>query len=55
MFYFPSDDGATVGALFRLDYDLIPFLRVRPDMSNATTNAEYFAPIQMGSKFLRDV
>lgn len=44
----PSDNGATIGALFRLDYDLIPFLRVRSDMSNAPQRAEYFAPIQMG-------
>ena len=44
----PTDNGATVGALFRLDYDLIPFLRVRPGNSNAPADAQYFAPIQMG-------
>ena len=44
----PEDDGATVGALFRLDYDLIPFLRVQADMNNIPESAEYFAPIQMG-------
>jgi len=43
----PNNDGATVGALFRLDYDLIPFLRVQSDM-NVQQRAEYFAPIQMG-------
>ncbi|WP_340102529.1 GWxTD domain-containing protein [Rhodohalobacter sp. 8-1] len=47
----PSEDGATVGALFRLDYDLIPFLRVRPDMNDTPDGAEYFAPIQMGIEF----
>lgn len=44
----PSEEGATVGALFRLDYDLIPFLRVRPDMDDTPEGSEYFAPIQMG-------
>jgi len=44
----PTDDGATIGALFRLDYDLIPFLRIRPDMNAVPETAEYFAPIQMG-------
>lgn len=44
----PTDDGATIGALFRLDYDLIPFLRVRSDMDALPQGAEYFAPIQMG-------
>jgi GWxTD domain-containing protein len=44
----PTDDGATVGALFRLDYDLIPFLRIQSNMTEVPQGAEYFAPIQMG-------
>lgn len=44
----PTDNGATAGALFRLDYDLIPFLRVQPGMDAVPQGAEYFAPIQMG-------
>lgn len=44
----PSKDGAVVGALFRLDYDLIPFLKIRPDMEGTPQEAEYFAPLQMG-------
>ena len=44
----PTDNGATVGALFRLDYDLIPFLRIQPNMTEVPQEAEYFAPIQMG-------
>jgi len=44
----PSENGATVAALFRLDYDLIPFLRIRADMTGIPDGAEYFAPIQMG-------
>lgn len=44
----PTEDGATVGVIFRLDYDLVPFLRVRPSMENTPENAEYFAPVRMG-------
>lgn len=45
----PDQDGsATVSVMFRLDYDLIPFLRVRPEITEAPEEAEYFAPIQMG-------
>lgn len=44
----PTKNGATVGVMFRLDYDLVPFLRVRPAMENAPENAEYFAPVRMG-------
>ncbi|CAN5252089.1 hypothetical protein BH23BAC3_BH23BAC3_03620 [soil metagenome] len=43
-----SDGSATVSVMFRLDYDLIPFLRVRPGSSGAPEEAEYFSPIQMG-------
>jgi len=44
----PTEDGAVVGALFRLDYDLIPFLRIRPDMEDTPEGAQYFAPVEMG-------
>ncbi len=45
----PQNDGsAMVNVMFRLDYDLIPFLRVQPGTSGAPVHAEYFAPLQMG-------
>lgn len=45
---FPSGEGAVVGVMFRLDYDLIPFLKIRPSQQGAPENAEYFAPLRMG-------
>lgn len=42
-----SDGSATVSVMFRLDYDLVPFLRIRSE-TGAPEGAEYFAPIQMG-------
>lgn len=45
----PTQEGtAKVGVLFRLDYDLIPFLRVRPGTSGVPEGAEYFSPVRMG-------
>ena len=45
----PNQDGpATVSVMFRLDYDLIPFLRVRSSDRHAPEGAEYFAPVHMG-------
>lgn len=41
-------DSATVAVLFRLDYDLVPFLRVRESELPSPENAQYFAPFQMG-------
>jgi len=43
-----SEGSAKVGVMFRLDYDLIPFLRVRPGTQGAPEGAEYFSPVQMG-------
>lgn len=43
-----SDGSAMVSVMFRLDYDLIPFLRVRPGTTGAPEDAEYFSPLQMG-------
>lgn len=34
--------------MFRLDYDLIPFLRVQPSLNRTPENAAYFAPLRMG-------
>jgi len=45
----PDENGdATVGVMFRLDYDLVPFLRVRSSTQGAPEGAEYFAPVQLG-------
>jgi len=45
----PKPDGSShISVLFRLDYDLVPFLRVRRDDPSAPQNAEYFAPFHMG-------
>ncbi len=45
----PNQDGpATVSVMFRFDYDLIPFLRVRSSDGHAPEGSEYFAPVQMG-------
>lgn len=43
-----ADSTGQVAVYFRLDYDLIPFLRKRPDMNAPTPDSEYFAPIRMG-------
>ncbi|MEX0945549.1 MAG: GWxTD domain-containing protein [Balneolaceae bacterium] len=45
----PSEDStAQFSVIFRLDYDLISFLRVRPDMQLPSPDIEYFAPVRMG-------
>ncbi len=45
----PVDDStAQFSVIFRLDYDFLPFLRIRPDMSPPQPEAEYFAPLRMG-------
>ena len=36
------------GIIFRLDYDLISFLRLRSDMRPPRPEAEYYAPVRMG-------
>src|SRR5690625_5876243 len=33
---------------FRRDYDFIPFLNVRPDMTRPDSDAESFAPLRLG-------
>ncbi len=43
-----ADSTGQFAVFFRLDYDLIPFLRKRPEMSPPTPESEYFAPIRMG-------
>lgn len=48
-FIAPSNDTEdNVTLTFRLDYDFIPFLKVRPDMTPPAPEAEYFAPVRMG-------
>lgn len=44
----PAGDGLTIGVMFRLDYDLAPFLRVQSSMNEAPEGAEYFAPVRIG-------
>lgn len=43
-----NDSTALVGVFFRLDYDLIPFLRKRPNMSPPNPEDEYFATLRIG-------
>ncbi|TVR16517.1 MAG: GWxTD domain-containing protein [Balneolaceae bacterium] len=43
-----SDSTAQLAVFFRLDYDFIPFLRMRPNMQPPTPEAEFFAPVRMG-------
>lgn len=43
-----SDPENAVTVTFRLDYDFIPFLKIRPDMTPPNPDAEYFAPVRMG-------
>lgn len=47
--YLPIDDSnAVFGVFFRLDYDFLPFLRKRPNVSPPSSDMEYFAPVSMG-------
>jgi len=43
-----ADSTGQFTVFFRLDYDLIPFLRKRSDMTAPSEDAEYFAPVRMG-------
>lgn len=43
-----SDSTAQLAVFFRLDYDFIPFLRMRPGMQPPTPESEFFAPVRMG-------
>lgn len=45
----PGEDGRYQAAVFfRLDYDFIPFLRKRANMTPPNPEEEYFGPIRMG-------
>ena len=45
----PADDSSTqFTVIFRIDYDFLPFLRIRSDMTPPRSDAEYFAPLRMG-------
>lgn len=43
-----TDSTAHVGVFFRLDYDLVPFLRKRPNMTPPNPEDEYFATLRIG-------
>jgi GWxTD domain-containing protein len=43
-----SDTESMFAVFFRLDYDFLPFLRKRPDMTTPTPDAEYFSTLRMG-------
>lgn len=43
-----TDSTAQVGVFFRIDYDLIPFLRKRPNMTPPNPEDEYFASLRVG-------
>jgi GWxTD domain-containing protein len=43
-----SDTESMFAVFFRLDYDFIPFLRKRPDMTPPRPAAEYFSTLRMG-------
>lgn len=43
-----ADSTGQFTVFFRLDYDLISFLRKRPELNAPTPESEYFAPIRMG-------
>lgn len=38
----------TLAVFYRLDYDFLPFLRKRQDMTAPFPDADYFAPVRMG-------
>lgn len=45
----PHIDGSTsIGVIFRLEHDFIPFLRKRPNMNPPDDSFEYFSPVRMG-------
>ena len=43
-----TDSTAIFSVFFRLDYDFIPFLRKRSDVTPPTPDSEFFAPLRMG-------
>lgn len=43
-----TDSTATAAVFFRLDYDFVPFLRKRPNMTPPSPEAEYFSAVRMG-------
>ncbi|MCC5943126.1 MAG: GWxTD domain-containing protein [Balneolaceae bacterium] len=43
-----SDSTAQFAVFFRLDYDFVPFLRKRPEMTAPTPESQYYAPVRMG-------
>lgn len=45
----PVSDSLSVAAVFfRLEYDFLPFLRVRPNMQIPSPETEYYSPVRMG-------
>lgn len=43
-----NDSTATAAVFFRLEYDFIPFLRKRPNITSPESGLEYFSPVRMG-------
>jgi GWxTD domain-containing protein len=48
-----TDSTANVGIFFRLDYDFVPFLRKRPNMTPPNPEDEYFSSVRMGLEIFR--
>lgn len=46
-----SDSTAAALVFFRLDYDFVPFLRIRPDTKTPSEETEYYSPVRMGIEF----
>ncbi len=45
----PADDSSVmVSAFFRIEYDFLPFMRKRPNMSPPSDAHEYFSPVRLG-------
>lgn len=43
-----SETESTFAVFFRLDYDFLPFLRIRPGMTPPESGAEFFSTLRMG-------
>lgn len=43
-----TNSTAQIGVFFRIDYDLIPFLRKRPNMTSPRPEDEYFSSLRIG-------
>lgn len=48
-----ADENPLFMVSFRMDYDLLPFRRVRPDQTKPTENVEYFSTARMSMEVFR--